>query len=97
MLFHIIVRVRDGATFSSLRGCYALARAERKHSTVCESNYDHVVLARFSVWSSIFDFFLMLRRPRCFVTTAVLFLTEQLKKKIKGKEVRSQTVLLSGQ
>ena len=77
MLFHIIVRVRDGATFSLLRGCYALGRAERKHGIVCESN-DHAVLARFSVWSSIFDFFLMLRRPRCFVTTAVLFLTEQL-------------------
>ena len=59
MLFHIIVRVRDGATFSLLRGCYAIGRAEleHKHSTVCESNYDHVVLARFSVWSSIFDFF----------------------------------------
>ena len=44
MLFHIIVRVRDGATFSLLRGCYALGRADRaehKHSTVCESNFDH--------------------------------------------------------
>ena len=50
------------------------------------------VLARFSVWSSIFVFFLMLRRPRCFVTTTVLFLTE-----FKKKKVRSQTVLLSGQ
>ena len=27
----IIVRVRDGATFSLLRGCYAIGRAEHKH------------------------------------------------------------------
>ena len=48
----------------------------------------------------------MLRRPRCFVTTAVLFLTEQLagvvsvkKTKKKKKKVRSQTVTseVSGQ
>ena len=42
--------------------CYVVATpsaAEHKHSTgaVCKSNCDHVVLARFSVWSSIFDFF----------------------------------------
>ena len=37
----------------------------------------------------------MLKRPRCFVTTAVLFLNEQFKK--KEKRVRSQTVPLSGQ
>ena len=28
--FHIIVRVRDGATFSLLRGCYALGRMARR-------------------------------------------------------------------
>ena len=48
MLFHIIVRVRDGATFSLLRGCYALGRAE--HSILyANPTTDHVVLARFSV------------------------------------------------
>ena len=36
MLFHIIVRVRDGATFSLLRGCYALGRGAHAYSNVCE-------------------------------------------------------------
>ena len=42
MLFHIIVRVRDGATFSLLRGCYALGRGAQAYSTVCECNCDLV-------------------------------------------------------
>ena len=42
------------------------------------------------VFCLVFDlwFFLMLRRPRCFVTTAVLFLTDQLKKKKKKRKKR---------
>ena len=78
MLFHIIVRVRDGATF--FVATWLLRPRPRSTSIVlyARSNCDHVVLARFSVWFSTFEFFLMLRRPRCFVTTAVFFLTEQL-------------------
>ena len=51
-------------------------------STVCEFNCDHLT-SLCEVFCLVFDlwFFLMLRRPRCFVTTAVLFLTEQFKKK----------------
>ena len=86
MLFHIIVRVRDGATFSLLRGCYALGRGAQAVSTVCEFNSDHLT-SLCEVFCLVFDlwFFLMLRRPRCFVTTTVLFLTEQFKKKNKKK------------
>ena len=43
VLFHIIVRVRDGATFSLLRGCYALGRAAQAY-TVCESNYNKSII-----------------------------------------------------
>ena len=51
-------------------------------------DYVHVVLARFSVWSSIFDFFvfLMLGRLRYSVTTTVPFLSEQ----IGGASVRKK-------
>ena len=61
--FHsdIIVRVRAGQHFR----CYVVAVRRRKTaSIVCEFNCDHAVLARFSVCSSIFDLFLVLRRPR---------------------------------
>ena len=84
MLFHIIVRVRDGATFSLLRGCYALGRAEHKY-TACESNYDHVVLARFSVWSSIFDFFWCWEDQDALSRPLFISSLNNCKKKIKGK------------
>ena len=35
----------------------------------------------------------MLRRPRCFVTTTVLFLTEQLKKKEKQRSPSSTVAM----
>ena len=73
--------------FSLLRGCYALGRAELEHthSTVCESNYDHVVLARFSVWSSIFDFFWCWEDQDALSRPLFCFSLNNCKKKIKGK------------
>ena len=75
----------------------------RTSISVCESHCDHVVLARFSVWSSIFDFFWCwedqdaLSRPLfCFSLNNLLIRQGECKKK-KKKKVRSQTVLLSGQ
>ena len=79
--------------------CYVVAMpsaAERKHSTATPT----VVLARFSVWCSAFYFLLILKRPRCFVTTIVLFLTEKIGrtrvKQNSKKKFRSQTVLFRG-
>ena len=55
-------------------------------TSICEFNCDHVTSPR-EVFCLVFDLwlFLMLRRPRCFFTTTVLFLTEQFKKKIRKK------------
>ena len=104
MLFHIVVRVRDGA-FSLLRGCYALGRgAQASHCINSSPTVTMSSLRSFLLGLRSLLFFLMLRRPRCFVTTTVRFLTEQIsgssfRKKVKQKntKVRSQTVLLSGQ
>ena len=82
MLFHIIVRVRDGATFSLLRGCYALGRVSSVYATVTRVLWPcHESLRGFVFGLRSLIFFLMLRRPRCFVTTAVLSPTKKKKKK----------------
>ena len=52
MLFHIIAKVRDGATFSLLRGCYALLPPS-KRAYHCESRWAIAVLGRLCL---VFDF-----------------------------------------
>ena len=86
--FSIICPGAIRATFSLLCGCYALGHKASAYSTVCESSRDYVVRARFSDWSSISGFFLLLRRPRYALSRPLFYFCEQ----IGGTNVNKQTI-----